>query len=219
LAASLLKNNPTVAEATLDLADTGEQLILRTAPAGIIIDQTPVVAWAAGEDTAIKRSMERNNLPAAGTDSHDWHSCISASCSDARELYWDAVGDTYGTPGAANLSLDNEQIESVVELTPIDSDHVTFTVGNVSAYTTVQYTVEYTHLVDGVEVTDALTGTEALELGTRTFTSKSLYLGTCSANGETCVTHAPATNVTVTLLLQGPEMTERTVTTTLPTLP
>lgn len=217
--ASQLRNVPTITDAALDLDDSGEQLTLKTSAAGIVIDQTATGVWAAGENTTTKRSMERDNVPSDGTNSHNWHTCDSASCEDARELYWDSVGTNYGTPGAANLSFENDQVETTLTVTPVDADHLTFAVENISAYTMLNYTVEYVHQVDGANVTDALTGSQPLDAGTRQFVSDSLYLGTCSSNGETCVSHAPATDVRVTVVLQGPEMEDRTLTQGVPALP
>jgi hypothetical protein len=218
-ASTLLKQAPTIENADIDLDDAGEQLVLKTSPSGVVIDHTPTGAWAAGENTAVKRSMERHNIPDDGTNTHSWHSCDSPSCADARSLYWQSVGDTYGTPGGANLSFESEDVVVELELTPIDADHLTFTIENVAAYTALSYIVEYTHLGEEGEIRDALMGAETLTLGTRSFTSEPLYLGTCSTNGESCVSHAPATDIKVTVTLQGPDMTERVVTADLLTLP
>ena len=52
--------------------------------------------------SGLNQSMERNNIPGDGTLSASWHTCVSG---DANSLsYWDAIGNNYGTPGAANLS-------------------------------------------------------------------------------------------------------------------
>ena len=94
----------------LSLLDTGEQLTLKSA-IGVIIDQTPSGAWAAGIKTAEKKSMERNDDPSTG-----WHTCIDNACNDT--TYWDSEGSNYGTPKASNLS---ENDSSAVESTPLSS--------------------------------------------------------------------------------------------------
>ena len=67
---------------------------------------TPTGAWAAGAHGTFKQSMERNFVPGDGTNPANWHTCIDAGCNDG--TYWDtADGNNYGTPGAANLSMND----------------------------------------------------------------------------------------------------------------
>jgi len=82
--------------AGISLLNDGEQLTLKDA-VGNVIDQTPVGVWPSGVNTTLKQSMERNDDPTTG-----WHTCVDAACNDL--IFWDAEGNDYGTPGAANLS-------------------------------------------------------------------------------------------------------------------
>jgi len=85
--------------AGISLVNTGEQLTLKSA-SGVTIDQTPSGTWVAGTHTSpatVEQSMERNDNPSTG-----WHTCINVACNDT--TYWDAEGNNYGTPKAANLS-------------------------------------------------------------------------------------------------------------------
>lgn len=96
--ASAISNAITADQVTTSLSlldGAGEQLTLKDS-SNVIIDQTPV-SWPAGIDTTEKKSMERNNDPTTG-----WHTCINVACNDT--TYWDAEGNNYGTPKAANLS-------------------------------------------------------------------------------------------------------------------
>ncbi|MFA5776603.1 MAG: lamin tail domain-containing protein [Patescibacteria group bacterium] len=90
----------------------GEQLTLKDT-LDSIIDQTPTGSWVAGTHTSpatVEQSMERNNDPTTG-----WHTCIADACNDT--TYWDAEGNNYGTPKAANLSEnDPSATEDIVEL-------------------------------------------------------------------------------------------------------
>jgi hypothetical protein len=93
----------------ISLKNDGEQLTLKSA-IGVIIDQTPSGAWAAGEHTPpIEKSMERNDNPSTG-----WHTCINDACNDT--TYWDTEGSNYGTPKAANLSENDPTLEPSPEV-------------------------------------------------------------------------------------------------------
>ncbi|MEX1112502.1 MAG: lamin tail domain-containing protein [Candidatus Andersenbacteria bacterium] len=90
----------------ISLHNDGEHLVLRL-PDTTLIDQTPVSGpWAAGENGATRKSMERNSVPGTGSSTDSWHSCTDSVCND--DTYWDTdEGDTYGTPGSVNHS-DND---------------------------------------------------------------------------------------------------------------
>lgn len=49
-------------------------------------------------------SMERNDTPGDGANYDNWHTCLDASST---ALYWDAGRTEQGTPGAANLSVND----------------------------------------------------------------------------------------------------------------
>jgi len=67
----------------------------------VLIDNA--FAWASGENSIVKRSMERNLIPNDGIQSENWHSCIDEVCNDS--TYWDIHdGDNYGTPKFENHS-------------------------------------------------------------------------------------------------------------------
>ncbi len=86
----------------LSFNNGGEQLTLRNA-SDVTIDQTPVPppAWAAGVNSTLKQSMERNDPPSDGTVAGNWHTCTDSGCNDT--TYWDTEGNNYGTPKATNL--------------------------------------------------------------------------------------------------------------------
>lgn len=88
--------------AGMSLHNDGEQLVLEDKDEQVI-DSTPLGAWPAGSNGALKQSMERNNIPGDGTLASNWHTCVSGNCNDG--TYWDTVdGNNFGTPRAANLS-------------------------------------------------------------------------------------------------------------------
>lgn len=85
----------------MNLHNDGEQLILEDKD-GMMIDQTPLGAWPAGNNGSLKQSMERNDIPGDGTVPANWHTCVSGAANGAP--YWDTTGTNFGTPLAANLS-------------------------------------------------------------------------------------------------------------------
>ena len=90
---------------TLDLADGGEQLILKD-PDGTVIDSTPTGAWAAGHAGA-DYSMERRDEVTGGgytdgTVAASWYSWSSLDGTSTTS----ADTSDMGTPGAANSDPD-----------------------------------------------------------------------------------------------------------------
>lgn len=195
----------------IELDDAGEALQLET-PTAVVIDQTDAAAWAAGTSGAEFRSMERVNQPGDGTDPMSWHNCESASCAEARELYWDVVGNNYGTPQDSNLSFSKRQIRSRLVFGQIDIDHFEFTVTGVQQFTKASYTMTYLHEVDGSPVAEAITGDIEFPKNTRQVKSPELYTGTCSTLGESCVTHAPVSDLKLEVILTGPDVPDRVLT-------
>lgn len=198
----------------IELDDLGEQLTLKDVTAQII-DQTPVTAgsWAAGENTADKKSMERNNNPGLGfdldgTNSLNWHSCDSTSCAEARALYFDAVAGNYGTPAGDNLSLSADQVKPAASLQQVSDQEVQFKLTSLTNILSFDYTLSYDHQYQAEEaaepatVTDAIQGQHNLNPSTRDYLSPLLYLGTCSTNGEVCVPHVSVSNLLLTLTFQ-----------------
>lgn len=100
----------------MSLDNGGEQLVLKNA-SGVIIDQTPAGSWARGEDGADKKSMERNDVPAEGSDFASWHTCEDANCHST--LYWDNDGHDFGTPKGANLSSNDPTAAAVTTETVV----------------------------------------------------------------------------------------------------
>jgi hypothetical protein len=101
----------------MSLDNQGEQLTLRNASA-VIIDQTPTGTWAAGENGADKKSMERNDAPGDGSDAASWHTCEDSVCHST--LYWDSDGHDFGTPKGANLSGNDPTTPDIT--TPVVAD-------------------------------------------------------------------------------------------------
>jgi hypothetical protein len=207
---SAMKNAPNLVTTALDLNDVGEQLTLQNAGA-TTIDMTPAGAWVAGENTANKRSMERNNIPGDGSDATNWHTCDSDSCGDAQALYWKVVGTDFGTPGAANLSFNLAQIKPVIKLEQADAQNLRFTVNDVQIFTTLSYVVEYDHIVDGQNVHEGITGKMDFPLLTRQVVSPLIYLGTCSTGPQSCVPHVGVSNAKVTVVLKGNQVSDKTL--------
>jgi len=127
--------------AGISLVNTGEQLTLKSA-SGVTIDQTPSGTWVAGTHTSpatVERSMERNDNPSTG-----WHTCLNVACNDT--TYWDAEGDNYGTPKAANLSENDSSSPDYVApaVTPTPTPTVTPELSLESSATSSATTVEPT---------------------------------------------------------------------------
>ncbi|MBP9727858.1 MAG: lamin tail domain-containing protein, partial [Candidatus Moranbacteria bacterium] len=83
--------------------NTGNGNIVLKAPSAVVIDSalgTP--NWGAGNHGTLEQSMERNDIPGDGLLASSWHACVSGAANGAP--YWDAVGNNFGTPKAANLS-------------------------------------------------------------------------------------------------------------------
>ncbi len=215
---SRLLTAPNYVTTTVDLDDGSEQLTLMTSGA-VVIDQTPAaaVAWTAGiyhntpgDTNNLKQSMERNSIPSDGTLVANWHTCDSNSCADARQLYWDVTGNNYGTPGGANLSFNDTALDTAGSLIQSDSEHVVYSLQGIQVYTKLHATVEYDHQVEGQTVHEGLTEEKTFELGTKTFGSGEIYLGTCSTDSS-CVPHASITNLSATIILSGDGVPDRTV--------
>ncbi|HYD35408.1 MAG TPA: lamin tail domain-containing protein [Vitreimonas sp.] len=209
-ASSALLNEPHFVTSTVELANTGEQLILKDSSAALI-DQTPAGVWAAGSNTAQKRSMERNNTPGDGSDVANWHSCDSQSCTEARSLYWDSVGENYGTPNAANLSFTEAEIVPEAHLTQPNPEHVLLSLSGVQIYTTAEYTIEYQHEVDGQQVSDAITDKLEFPLTSRDIKTAELFLGTCSSDEQSCVPHQKVTLLKATITLKAEGVSDKTL--------
>ena len=92
----------------LNLKNSGEELILKDKDNNVIDTAWQADEdWPAGSNGAIKKSMERNNIPGDGTLASSWHSCEDESST---ALYWDAGRTELGTPGADNLSANDSSI-------------------------------------------------------------------------------------------------------------
>jgi hypothetical protein len=202
---SSLKNDPSYVDAAVELSNSGEQLILVDSTANIV-DKTPVVSgsWAVGTNAIDqKQSMERNNMPGDGTDAANWHACNSPSCADVREMYWDAVGGNYGTPGAANLSFDESQIVPTGSVSISEESEAVITLKGIQNFTKAEFVLEYSHKVDGEDVKEAVTGSMDIPAEAREVNSDKLYVGTCSTGQESCVSHLPVTDVKVSITLSS----------------
>ncbi len=101
LSADLSKSKGYTHIAGMKLEDEGEELVLENKDT-IVMDRTPLGAWAAGTDDTLKQSMERNDIPGDGSLSTNWHTCVSGAANSLP--YWDTLGVNFGTPLAANLS-------------------------------------------------------------------------------------------------------------------
>jgi len=89
----------------LNLKNSGEELILKDKDNNVIDTAWQADEdWPAGSNGAIKKSMERNNIPGAGALASSWHTCEDGSST---ALYWDAGRTELGTPGADNLSVND----------------------------------------------------------------------------------------------------------------
>lgn len=204
---------PDYVDTGVELANGGEVLTLRT-DGGLTLDETPTGGWAAGVNTTDKRSMERVSQPGDGTDPANWYSCDSSSCADAQSNFWDG-GSNFGTPGEVNLSFVEDQIESELSINQIDEDKISLTLTGVQMFAEASYVLRYTHGEAPDSITDALTGSIEFEENTREVESEELYLGTCSDNGEVCLSHAPIESIELEVTLMGPGVPDRILSTSL----
>ena len=168
-------------------------------PTSLLIDETPIGHWPAGEDSTNKRSMERNNIPGDGSDPSGWHTCDSQSCADAQSKYWTTTTD-FGTPGGPNLSFAEDQIQPTLTTLPITENNFQFHLDGLNQFTQFSYTLEYDHQVDNQTVHEAIQGQQQLLPKTRDIDSAKIYLGTCS---DTCTPHTQITNVKLHVTLQN----------------
>jgi len=93
--------------ASLSLANSGNGNLVLKDRDGNIIDQAKgdpdwPAGFSDGTSAGPHKSMERNDSPGDGLSAASWHTCINVACNDT--TYWDAEGNNYGTPKAANLS-------------------------------------------------------------------------------------------------------------------
>ncbi len=90
----------------VELNNTGNGNLVLKSNTNLVIDSAlGAPNWAAGNhgsSTPFEQSMERNDIPGDGLLVGSWHACVSGAANGAP--YWDAVGNNYGTPKAANLS-------------------------------------------------------------------------------------------------------------------
>lgn len=192
----------------VELLNTDEQLTLKDA-LGNTIDRTPAAdgSWAAGINSTLKQSMERNDAPGSGLNDTDWHTCTDAGCNDL--TYWDTEGNNYGTPKAENLS---NILETPLEFSINSAGNaVSFRIENVAAWENLQYAIVYdsTGGPQGIgPSTIAIAGQSVIERA-------NLKLGTCSSLGEVCVYHEGVTTITLTIRLTGGGLPDRTLEETL----
>jgi hypothetical protein len=93
-------------DGALSLRDLGNgNLVLRNG-GDDTIDKAKGGIWPAGwHGILFHMSMERNNNPKDGMESDNWHTCVDDKCNN--KDYWDDNGTNFGTPGAANLSVND----------------------------------------------------------------------------------------------------------------
>ncbi|MCX6766116.1 MAG: lamin tail domain-containing protein [Candidatus Moranbacteria bacterium] len=85
-------------------------LILKDKDVNIIDQAKGTPHWPAGwHGILFQMSMERNNTPGDGLDSGSWHTCVDFHCNNT--TYWDHEGVNFGTPGHANLSVNDPSSE------------------------------------------------------------------------------------------------------------
>ncbi len=77
-------------------------IVLKTGEDVVVDSALATTTWPAGNNGTLKQSMERNDIPGDGLLVTSWHACVSGAANGAP--YWDAAGNNFGTPKAANLS-------------------------------------------------------------------------------------------------------------------
>lgn len=88
---------------SLALGNTNNGNVILKAPNNTVIDSAlGETVWPAGSNGTLKQSMERNDVPGDGLLPENWHTCVSGAANGVP--YWDATGNNFGTPQAANLS-------------------------------------------------------------------------------------------------------------------
>lgn len=91
--------------ASMNLLNSGEQLILKDKDKNVIDTAWKDSAWPEGHHGTgtdkTQGSMERKDPPDDGTQASSWKTCTDSVCNSG--TYWDtANGNNYGTPGAEN---------------------------------------------------------------------------------------------------------------------
>ncbi len=195
-----LLHAPNQVDTSLSLVNTGEQLTLYTDTA-LIMDQTPIGIWTAGENGTDLRSMERNNDIGDGTDPLNWHTCDSDSCGDARVLYWDVVGHNYGTPGGDNLSFTEDQIVPKLTLSKANKnnkEYLQFNLTGIEQYVKANYQIIFTH---GDNISEGIESHFDIDPNTREYKSQEFYLGTCSSEGKVCINYENISDISAVVTL------------------
>jgi len=97
---------------SMDLADDGEQLVLKNKNKDIIDEAWQDKKWPDGwHGIFLHMSMERDNEAGDGKLKSSWHTCIDKKCND--KDYWHKEWLNFGTPGKKNSSRNN--IEDVLD--------------------------------------------------------------------------------------------------------
>ena len=93
-------------DSSISLRDLGNNNLILRDIANVKIDEAKGGIWPAGwHGILFHMSMERNNTPGDGTSGGNWHTCVDSHCNDT--TFWDNAGTNFGTPGSANLSVND----------------------------------------------------------------------------------------------------------------
>lgn len=120
-ASSNLSIDANIVNTTLELKNENNgDLALATSSHAIIDSAKGSPHWPAGcnnkagECSAFRQSMERNDNSGSGLEATDWHTCTDAGCTGA--IFWKSPNaNNFGTPGAANLSGEDSVLENPTE--------------------------------------------------------------------------------------------------------
>jgi hypothetical protein len=86
----------------MNLLNDGEKLTLEDKENNLLdIVWMDATVWPAGSNTVPKKSMQRKDPPADGTQSSSWETCTETDCSSLD--FWHDAGTNFGSPGKVNI--------------------------------------------------------------------------------------------------------------------